>query len=475
MFIKFNMFTMETPFIFALKSGLPGKLRKMPVMFLFTMIFSTPVSAQESTVLDKYIEIAIQNNRALIEENLEVRQSGLETDRARGRFMPDIRFEATYDLADGGRTIDVPVGDLLNPVHTVVNDLAGENLLPTDLGTIREPILPDGFQQTRLRIMQPLFNTDIFYSYKAQQELFSAREARRQAFINELTKEVKTAWFNYLKTEELMEIHKSTRVLLEELLEFNQNLVKYERATRDRVSSAKFELSELQSRIAETEQNRANARTFFNFLLNRPLETAVRRDSLLPLQDDAFSLEQLQATALSNRKELLQVDRGIRANRQLLKLEQGDTLPELFAAADLGFQGFGYSFSDQEFWFIRFGLRWDLFKGFQNQKEIQQRRIEIKKLDNRYRQLEDQIRLQVINALSAYRAAQKNLAARESSLNSARDRFQIIRNRYRQGSSLLIEFLDARTSFTNAQLQKTIAEYDLRIAYAELEQAIGRY
>jgi len=306
-------------------------------------------------------------------------------------------------------------------------------------------------------------------------ELLSAREARRQAFINELTKEVKSAWFNYLKTEELMEIHKSTKLLLEELLEFNQNLVTYDKATRDRVSSAEFELSELQSRMAETEQNRANARAFFNFLLNRPLETPVRRDSLLPLQDDAFSLAQLEAAALSNRNELLQVDRGIRANRRLLRLEQGDALPELFAAADLGFQGFGYSFRDQEFWFIRFGLRWDLFKGFQNKKEIQQRRIEIKKLDNRYRQLQDQIRLQVINVLSAYRAKRKNLAARKSSLKSARDRFEIVQNRYRQGSSLLIEFLDARTSFTNAQLQKTIAKYDLRIAFVELEQAIGRY
>ncbi|NBC25755.1 MAG: TolC family protein [Bacteroidetes bacterium] len=466
---------METPFIFALSSGLSGKLRRISVMVLFTAFYSTAGSAQESTVLDTYIEIAIQNNRALIEENLDVRQSSLEAERARGRFMPDIHLEATYDLADGGRTIDVPVGDLLNPVHSVVNDVAGENLLPTNLGTIREPILPDGFQQTRLRIMQPLFNTDIYYSYKAQKELLSAREARRQAFINELTKEVKAAWFNYLKTEELMEIHESTRLLLEELLEFNQNLVIYDKATRDRVSSAKFELSELQSRIAETEQNRANALSFFNFLLTRPLDTPVRRDSLPPLQDDAFTLEQLEAAALTNRNELLQVDRGIRANRQLLKLEQGDALPELFAAADLGFQGYGYSFRDHEFWFIRFGLRWDLFKGFQNQKEIQQRRIEIKKLDNRYRQLEDQIRLQVINALSAYRAAQKKLTASESSLNSARDRFQIVRNRYRQGSSLLIEFLDARTSFTNAQLQKTIAEYDLRIAYAELEQAIGRY
>jgi len=466
---------MKTPFIFVLKPRLPGKLRRLSAMFLLMAFISTAGLAQESTVLDEYIEIAIQNNRALIEENLEVRQSGLEAGRARGRFMPDIRFEATYDLADGGRTIDVPVGDLLNPVHTVVNDLAGENLLPTDLGTIREPILPDGFQQTRLRIMQPLFNTDIYYSYKAQMELLSAREARRQAFINELTKEVKSAWFNYLKTEELMEIHKSTKLLLEELLEFNQNLVTYDKATRDRVSSAEFELSELQSRMAETEQNRANARAFFNFLLNRPLETPVRRDSLLPLQDDAFSLAQLEAAALSNRNELLQVDRGIRANRRLLRLEQGDALPELFAAADLGFQGFGYSFRDQEFWFIRFGLRWDLFKGFQNKKEIQQRRIEIKKLDNRYRQLQDQIRLQVINVLSAYRAKRKNLAARKSSLKSARDRFEIVQNRYRQGSSLLIEFLDARTSFTNAQLQKTIAKYDLRIAFVELEQAIGRY
>jgi len=190
----------------------------------------------------------------------------------------------------------------------------------------------------------------------------------------------------------------------------------------------------------------------------------------------SYSLIQLQQTAIDHREELMSLRHGIEAHKQLQKLEKGDALPELFTVFDVGFQGFGYEFAeDQDFWFLRFGMRWNLFEGFKNRADIQRSTIEIKMLDNQYSQLKDRIKMEVINKLAGYRAAQKNLEARRASLKSAKDRFQIIRSRYRQNQSLFIDLLDARTNFTNAKLQRTVAKFDLKIRHAELQQAIGRY
>src|SRR5277367_5088059 len=46
-------------------------------------------------------------------------------DQARARYLPTLDFSARYTRADGGRTIDFPVGDLLNPVYASLNQLTG--------------------------------------------------------------------------------------------------------------------------------------------------------------------------------------------------------------------------------------------------------------------------------------------------------------------------------------------------------------
>ncbi|MDX1637667.1 MAG: TolC family protein [Balneolaceae bacterium] len=442
-----------------------------------------PVSAQvigedgtTSTVLQHYLRIARQNNLELINRQLDTEHARAGLRRSRALFYPDLELNATYDLSEGGRTIDIPVGDLLNPVNRSLNRVTGQNRLPTDLQNVSEPILNDQFHETKLRITQPLFNTDLYYNYRAQKELLTAREAQKQAVVNELTREVKVAYYNYLKSEELLKIRDSTMVLLQELLQFNRNLVKHKKATRDAVSGARYEISKLESKRAETVTMRNNARSLFNFLLNRPLDTVIEKDTTLQTPPPLAELEVLREEALRQREDLHQLEATIGAQQNQLKLQKSDVWPELFLVGDVGYQGFGYEFDrDQQFWFLRFGLRWDLFRGFQNRAEIDQSRIRVKKLENRFENLKNQIRLKVINTYENYRSAQADYRAAISAEKHAEDRYRIIRNKYRQNRVLLIEYLDARTSYTSARLEKVIARYTLLARYAELEQAVARY
>ena len=42
---------------------------------------------------------------------------------ARGAFGPTVGIEARGTLAEGGRTIDLPLGELLNPVYETLDEL----------------------------------------------------------------------------------------------------------------------------------------------------------------------------------------------------------------------------------------------------------------------------------------------------------------------------------------------------------------
>jgi outer membrane protein TolC len=64
---------------------------------------------------------ALQANQGLLAERAVVARRFAELDRARARYLPSLDFQSRYTRADGGRTIEFPLGDLLNPVYAALD------------------------------------------------------------------------------------------------------------------------------------------------------------------------------------------------------------------------------------------------------------------------------------------------------------------------------------------------------------------
>ena len=74
-------------------------------------------------VIDSYVREGLRSNLALRAGTLEVERSLAALEAARARFFPRFSVEARYIRAEGGRVIDFPAGDLLNPIYTTLNEL----------------------------------------------------------------------------------------------------------------------------------------------------------------------------------------------------------------------------------------------------------------------------------------------------------------------------------------------------------------
>ena len=74
-------------------------------------------------ITDELVAEALESNLGLraVEANVDQRLAAL--DGARARFLPTIDLQLRYSRADGGREIEFPVGDLLNPVYSSLNSL----------------------------------------------------------------------------------------------------------------------------------------------------------------------------------------------------------------------------------------------------------------------------------------------------------------------------------------------------------------
>jgi len=78
----------------------------------------------------KYITEGIKNNLALKQQNFSLKKASESLKEAKGKFLPSISIEARYSRAGGGRIIEFPIGDLMNPVYSTLNSLFEMNGQP---------------------------------------------------------------------------------------------------------------------------------------------------------------------------------------------------------------------------------------------------------------------------------------------------------------------------------------------------------
>ena len=89
--------------------------------------------------------------------------------------------------------------------------------------------------------------------------------------------------------------------------------------------------------------------------------------------------------------------------------------------------------------------------------------------------VQKQIQLDVMSAFEDVRVVNETVDAANEELSSAEKSFEIIRKKYQQGMASHIEFLDAQTTYTQAELNAIMVKYDYFIKQAALEKAAALY
>lgn len=435
--------------------------------------FPQAVKAQSSN-LEKYIQQGLQQNLQLQKNNLAVEKQTYKVKEAKSNRLPVVTFDPSYILALGGRRLEFPIGDLFNPAYQALNELTQTSDFPTDLANLDEQLTPNNFHDTRVYASMPIYNPAIYYNLKAQEQLISVEQAKINAYEVELKKEIKVAYYNYFKTFEVLKVLEASEKLLKEVYRFNQKLVKYDKATIDVLSGVKFEIAQLNSNRANVINQQIVAKAYFNSLLNRNFDTAIAKDEPMRLSKNTKKITQLRKQALNKRPELNQIQEAIKATKIVTEIKEKNLLPTVGVQASAGFQGNGYKFKDQSVGTIALGAKWTIYDGKKRKYQIEQSKIETQELEQEYTLIRQQIELQVVNAWHTLQAAEQKVVANQAAVESATTNFNLINKRYKNEKAILIELLDAQTKLVNAQIQLSIAQYDVLIKEAELERAVVR-
>ncbi|MCI4668918.1 MAG: TolC family protein [Bacteroidia bacterium] len=449
---------------------------KLHLWLLLALVGAPMGLPGQESILESYVAEGLDKNLALKRKALSYEKSLYALKEAKGLFFPSLAFNASYTLASGGRLIEFPIGDLFNPVYATLNQLTESQSFPTNLENEDIQFLPNNFHDTKTTLTQPLFNTDIYFNYKAQKALIEVERVSQEVYRLELIKEIQTAYLGYLQSMEAIEILEDTRILLQEVKRVNQKLVNSQKATKEVILQTDFELSDVEQQKASLEESRQGAQAYFNFLLNRPLEEAIETDSLLLSLSINGSLEELTAQAVAVRPEIDQLTKAQEANEWNIRRHQYANLPKVGAALDAGFQGFGYNLGDNQAYFLAgFSLNWDLFKAGQNSARKQQAILDQQQLFNQKDEVKKQIELQLRQSFYATKAAASKEKSSRLALTSAKESYRILNKKYLNQQASFLEFLQAQNQLTRARLDLNLSHFEYLSKVAELSYASGKY
>lgn len=446
----------------------PDRLRQKLLLFAVMTFISQTLFAQ-NRVLDAYISQGLKNNQGLKQQDFLLQKSLYALKEAKSYFLPEVNFNTSYLDSRGGRKISIPIGDLLNPVYTSLNQLTSSSAFP-QVENVNQTFNPNNYYDAKFRTSLPLYNPEIGVNTKIRKEQIHFQQADYDVYKRELVKEIKLGYYAYLQSEEAIRILESAVTLARENLRFNRVLVSNDKAIRTVVSRSENELIGLEAKLEEARYQSKSAAAYFNFLLNTPL------DSKIETGDNIQTELAAGPGTLAKREELLKLESLGRINTLSAQLEKASALPRLATFIDLGSQGDFLNFNnDTRYYLFGLTLDWRVFAGNRTQYRTKQALLDGKVTGERISQAEQQLELEAQTAANKLNAAIKIYQASKSQTALSQQYYQDQQKLYREGQLLYIELLDAQNRLISDQLQQSISYMIMQTRSAELERAQASY
>lgn len=445
---------------------------KLPLsLFLLVMPFACILG--QKSILDEYIEMGFQQNIVVQQKLISAEKALLSLQSAQSLYQPTLAFQGGYQTGEGGRSISFPVGDMLNPVYATLNQLTKSSAFP-QIANVETNFFPRNFYDVKLTTVMPIYNRDISINKEIQSQTLGIQKADIQVYKRELVKNIKTAYLNYLMAHKAIGIYQNGLLLAQEGKKINEKLLANGKGLPAYILRSENEVVQMASQLSEAEKQAESAKMYFNFLLNRELQTEIKTN--FDEQEALDILKKNQMADADQREELGMLKQAISLQQSVVKMNESFYLPKLNGYLNLGSQSSNWDFNQKSTYYL-LGMQLDIpiFSGKRNLNKIKQSAMDVdmakKSLDLTSKQVSLALQIAQKNLTQtwvAFRASQKQI-------DVANTYQKLIDKGYKEGVNTYIETLDARSQWTNAHLALNINQFKILIAAAQVEREAASY
>ena len=331
-----------------------------------------------------------------------------------------------------------------------------------------------------LRLSQPLFDARIAAARRQASYGYDAARYGLDAYRLQLERDVRQAYYRWLASREAVGILAATLDLATENERVNGSLFRNGKVTRDLVLRAEADRLQVQQNLDRARATESLALRYVNLLCNAPLtrelEAAAVTDADLPRLAARVpqAAQSLEDDAVGRRAELRQLEAGVAAAGESERIAKAAFRPQVAFAVDAGTQGGEWDYSDQDPYVLASVIvRFNLFSGGADRASVRAARARGAELAAGRALAEQEIRMQVHEAVTDLEVAEASLATASRRADAAAAAFEIVAKKRDLGQVSPAEYLDAQRALTEARLNGNVTRFDALAALAQVEYAIG--
>ncbi|MEW6412424.1 MAG: TolC family protein [Candidatus Zixiibacteriota bacterium] len=407
--------------------------------------------------LDDCIEMALQNRYSIIAArgSEDLAKAGQRS--ALGAFLP--RVSASYSYYES-KTRD----------------------LKTQLEGFPEETQPDqdGSGETiSASASMTLFDLANFFDYASAR---ANRAAARLDVINsehDLIYSVKLAYYAYLANVENVKVQEQAVARSEEQLKLITS--RYELGSASKSDVLKQKVQYGNDRLALLRANNAvvTSKATLAYTIGLEPNGDVEFSSDYDIREFTGTMDEALQYGLAHEPGLLASGKSLAAAKNSVRSGYSSYLPVLTGSASYSISDGSsgdtllYNSSSKT---TRYGLTasWNIFDGFIRESYVTSAKVS---RNNARAALADTRNLVVQEIKTAYFDAEQQKLAKEvasENVDAANEDLKITQEKYNLGAATILDLLDAQVSLKQAQVSMIQADFDLNLAIAQLENAMGK-
>mgnify|MGYP003321143755 FL=1 len=430
-------------------------VKKLLVLLSFSIVISQTYSLNES------VQVALENKETLKASVMDLQTSKQNVKESYSTILPSLRFsssmsESQFPQQTGG-----------------YNPSSGEIIL--------DQISSITSASSNISLSQNIYDGGVWWNTirQAKNSYKISEEYNRQIKTN-IIKGVHSAYFNYLKAAQLLDVSRSNLMSAQQQLSLAEQ--RFKLGSSKKTDFLKAEVRFGQARVDLVNNDAALQNAYMNLknsmgLIGKNIDFSVEEVEapmeIIPEFETGFTL--LQKSNPSVKAKQYQIT-AAEINEKIAK---GARMPNISANTSVSGSsdniGDALSNATNEKQRINTGLSISIpiFSGNSISTRIQKAKISVDKQESEYlTQLQD-LSVQLRYTIDRLKNYEEIIPINETVLESAEEDLKLAQVRYAQGSTTILEVLDSQVSVQQAKSSLIRSKYDAYIEQTNLKALLG--
>jgi len=413
--------------------------------------------------LSEAVHLAISQNRALKIARLKVAENEQKKAGEHSAYFPKITNQSNLLHITDLDNIVIPAGTL---------GAAAGSLIPAQNVGLSQG--QKTFYSSGTQITQPL--TQLIRIHAANR-IAAAETATSRADLqtaeNQVALQVHSLYFGILIAQLQKKAAQQQTAFADENLRESEEDVRNGSALKVTAIQGRAGLLESEQSVLTADLQLSDLTTELNDLLGVPLDTQLQLDPSVPTDFDERPREEYIHTAWSENPEILAAEQAIHKAEAGVAAAKSAYIPDITVYARDSYQD-GVPFLVRNFGTFGVNLDWDVFDFGKRRAAVREREAQLAQAQENLRRLKDSVAVAIERSYNKLTRTKHlvQVASEVVSLRQESDR--LAQNQLTQGVVLASERRQATAATYKAQADYLQASLGYLLAWAELEQQIGR-